>query len=365
LSEKVSILQILEPKTDSDLIYRDILLWCGRRLIEIVDKSHIYAVHKEDLSRWNIIDSSNRWQCVEGDISTWLEFAEKAWSVLEDSSFKLTELGNWLIEHHRPFRQFYEGDRTTKSYRLHSKRTYIKDKLEDLFPQVFKSGVVKSDRNNNLDTNVYSLSLGGIIIGLILCIEDKDENVRLITSNLLQIGWMLHLSRSDRSIFSLLLNILLKLGPSYDQSKLFKRISTLLVLALRDYDSLTKILLMSKSYDKVFHDAFINNLNNEAIEERKMMIFGFKHYIESKLCSSYRSVSREWENLRYEKLSDHSVLVLMAKCDKCAKNYPILLDFYKFLELPISGSADCSLDKIDCLECKARVSASLVNVFNH
>ena len=87
--------------------------------------------------------------------------------ILNDS-FRLTELGNWLLQYHKPFREEYQGSHVAKSYRLHSKRTYIENKINDLIQlNLIGSKKVQSIKNQT-STNEYFFSNLGILVRIIV-----------------------------------------------------------------------------------------------------------------------------------------------------------------------------------------------------
>ena len=46
--------------------------------------------------------------------------------------YDVTSIGNWLLEHHQPFINEFANSHTKPSYRLQSRRTYIKNRINDL-----------------------------------------------------------------------------------------------------------------------------------------------------------------------------------------------------------------------------------------
>jgi len=55
---------------------------------------------------------------------------------------------NWLIERHRPVKDEFNGYRTRKSYLLHFKLTYIRNRLEDPIYSglVTKNGIREAEK---------------------------------------------------------------------------------------------------------------------------------------------------------------------------------------------------------------------------
>ena len=166
---------------------------------------------------------------------------------------------------------------------------YIKNKLDDLKPLIIKSGTVKSERNST-DTDLYKCTIIGSVIGFALCIHDEDQNTVNVSKTMLQLSWMFLLDQYgvdlDRLIFIILVKTLF-FAQGEEKFRLIEQITPLIIssLAVYKYDDLLKLLLMSKGYDPGFHKDFLNILSNSTKKEKKMLMFGFKHYIESSLFS--------------------------------------------------------------------------------
>lgn len=72
--------------------------------------------------------------------------------------FSITDIGNYLLRHHRPFIDEFAGSRMTFSNRLESKRSYIEKRVDDLkrlnILQFVKE--IESLKKNKTKTHTYS-----------------------------------------------------------------------------------------------------------------------------------------------------------------------------------------------------------------
>jgi hypothetical protein len=98
--------------------------------------------------------------------------------------------------------------------------------------------------------------------------------------------------------------------------------------------------------------------------DRNRFLTELKLYVEDELCRNTNAVNSEWEVLRQENLSDHSVVVLMFRCSQCKERYPVTVDLVKFLDLPKKDSSGKINLKMDCMKCNAELSVNLLNVVN-
>ncbi len=138
-------------KTKDVKIYRDILLWYA---------SKFFSVRSFD-SRGLRLDSM-----------------EVVLNTLNKSMiFRFTEIGKWLISNHRPFIDEYRSSNYPKSWRLHTKRNYIKARLDDLIELGLLRIIKYEDSSKNkTKTPIYQFSKLGSIISWILEVTLGSQN---------------------------------------------------------------------------------------------------------------------------------------------------------------------------------------------
>lgn len=74
--------------------------------------------------------NDNRDAQARRDILSW--YVESVYKAQPVEGFRHRDLGNWLLNNHLPFRDEFAGSHTKPSYRLHSKRTYIQSRINEL-----------------------------------------------------------------------------------------------------------------------------------------------------------------------------------------------------------------------------------------
>jgi len=94
--------------------------------------------------------------------------------------FGITELANWLVEHHMQFVNEFATSKIPKSYRIHSKRTYIQNRINDLISLdcICQIGTVKSQKNTALNTPVYSFTEVGVLLAWLVEARHTKNNAR-------------------------------------------------------------------------------------------------------------------------------------------------------------------------------------------
>jgi hypothetical protein len=102
------------------------------------------------------------------DILRWyIQSVDKA-KLIEE--FRHSDLGNWLLDNHIPFRDEFAGSHTRPSYRLHSKRTYIQSRLNELIDLkvIEKKGSTRAEKNKEVEIPLYSFTQFGKILAWLL-----------------------------------------------------------------------------------------------------------------------------------------------------------------------------------------------------
>lgn len=291
------------------------------------------------------------------------------WSIAEErkpAPFRFTDIGNWLIEHHRPFREEYANSHIPKSFRLHSKRTYIQDRINDLVDLylINKYGTVKS-RKNNTDTPTYYFTEDGIYFAWLIKARNAKGKDRPRAIDMVFNKLMSNLSINDSSFTLFIIKLLTKckekgIFPSLiDDEKLI-----LIGMFPLDTNSTFLRRLLSSQARTVFVET-IKELDNKT---QKLFLFQFKLDIESRFTEYF--TKEEWEVIRYHNIQDYTKLTLQGFCENCGL-YPFQLDVFEFLRLPLfyTLSPDTkrllSLKKMDCKKCHKPDSFEIVPTWYH
>lgn len=285
--------------------------------------------------------------------------------------FRFTELGNWLIDHHRSFRDEYIGSHISKSYRLHAKRNSIKGRIQDLIDLglIELSGTTKAEKNQT-DIPIYKFSLGGDILGSILVAMKELKNTA--TGNAIRLVCDF-LQLTNTSTFIFLSNFLTKCekGQQYDNygfvhmlRVLFSHLHPMGELNIR----LSRIAVMCiPTLYPDLENIYFQTLNELDETTRKLLLFQFKLDIEGDYYHPYhpKETVTEWELTRLENICDYSRVTLSGKCEECQLSYSFTMDIFEFIKLPDVFGVEYRinpdtmqeeesmnlLQRIDCLKC--------------
>ena len=305
------------------------------------------------------------------------------------NQFGFTQLGNWLIEHHRSFIEEYAGSHLTKSYRLHAKRNYIQSRLDDLIGLrlIKKEGTMKSEKNKT-DTPIYKFTPGGDLVGFLLIASKtprniQDESTHRDASYMALSIFNTFLKQFESSTFLFLSNFITKcqekeLHTSDRFIRFMRDIFPHLYISADFNVRMSRIMIMSiPTLYPELADTFFQTLNELNEETKRLLLFQFKIDIETDYYYPYRTISsivKEWELMRIQNVQDYSKVTLSGYCEECKSSYPFVQDIIKFIQLPdifvVEIGADPEtmqeeeattvLQKINCLKCRKENSLVII-----
>jgi len=318
--------------------------------------------------------------------------------MVSQDSFRLTELGNLLLQYHKPFREEYQGSNIPKSYRLHSKRTYIENKIDELIQlNLIGSKGVQSIKNNTSTKEYFFSNIGTLFSCIIIGKIEKDEIMR--TS--LIIDFFFELSDTLKSYQNSLNGFLIRVikdvlnndNPDLleDLFSYFSSIFPIFITALikGEFHLVRLILLITLTNHKEISVIFFDSLRNLNENIRKLILLQIKLDIESGFNWSMEmmgvkpeSVARyrigklsgpiEWEKLRYKNISNYNVVTLFGFCIKYNKFYPFIYNTLEFIQLPNILKAVVGNEKwyvyikdqfINCFKCNKENSLKIYQLW--
>lgn len=112
---------------------KKIVIEKGSKLVSIDDLFHDKSELHRDILLWNTSKGST----------------------IASEDFSYTELGNWLIDNHKPFVNEFKGSHMPKSYRTHSKQTLIESRINELIDLDLIQLKGKRATKNRSETETY------------------------------------------------------------------------------------------------------------------------------------------------------------------------------------------------------------------
>jgi hypothetical protein len=233
-----------------------------------------------------------------------------SWSTKQQyREFDVTEIGHWLLEHHQPFRDEFANSHIPSSYRLHSKRTYITSRLDELaqLRVLQKTRTVKSAKNDTEKTLYAFTREGSFIAWLVEAYYTKEDKVRR--------------SEATAAVFDILGSYLRNDGSSFAQfvtvfiDKL-RQENMLHILIEHSTYNLARLVLQQdlrlarEVFPAIAHVGIVpTRIFKEAFKElsettKRLLLFQFKMDIESNYGSW--ELTKEWEEMRYKYRNDLS-----------------------------------------------------------
>jgi hypothetical protein len=250
--------------------------------------------------------------------------------------FDITEIGNWLIKNHQPFVDYYTDSKshTRNSYRLHTKRTYIKDRIEDLISlKLINIEGKEKSRKNDTRKNVYYFTVEGTFIAWLIEAYSRTGEYRSKAITML-LGTLLAQFRFyDISSFGrFMLDFISKNGDSEEiRSTLLDNKEFLLSLCIEKNPRKARQLFLAGGSLNNLHlmQAFKKSLMEMSEQSQKLLLFQFKLDVES---NEIWHINEDWELMRYNNINNHSKVTLLGACRTC-KAYPFVFDLFEFISL--------------------------------
>jgi hypothetical protein len=276
------------------------------------------------------------------------------------TDFGITELANWLVEHHMQFVNEFATSKISKSYRVHSKRTYIQNRINDLISLgcICQIGTVKSQKNTALNTQVYSFTEAGVLLAWLLEARYTKNKTR---------------SEAINTVFEIT-SLLAQFVNSYATnfiSIFLRRCVESKISDLLDNKNLEYFIFFHESFARPkfrpielflilleimggrieVQKLFVETINSLDIKIQRIIMHELKLHIESEYGTRYRT--EEWETIRHDNIHICDKVVLSVYCEACKSAYPFIMHVFEFVELYSLTPSVLNLKgpKLDCTKC--------------
>jgi hypothetical protein len=113
------------------------------------------------------------------------------------------------------------------------------------------------------------------------------------------------------------------------------------VRKLTNKNNMLMAVSMDRNIAKIFLDA-VKELDKETL---RLVFFQLKLDVESCISTNLQNMNREWENTRYNNISDYNKLTTLQYCEGCKNAIPYKVDVIDFLE----SSIDLSVKREDAI----------------
>ncbi|HEX9319300.1 MAG TPA: hypothetical protein VF884_10225 [Nitrososphaeraceae archaeon] len=374
--QNVSISAIVEGDDPNHAIYHDIFLWFKEKFlnstnrIDITKKLFQFTAAKGYYYMQPVKEQVVNMEVAKEQLKTaFFDMGELLKVLSNTSRFRYTEVGNWLIENHRPFIEEFRGSKMTKSWRLHSKRNYIKKRLDNLIELglLEKEANVKSSKNE-LETALYSFTPHGIVAALtnlaFYTTYDKAENKYDILACLgLLDGYWTHVLLIHKSSLNEFLHEFIR--DLHNMDTLFSSLEPIFSFLLNhfpnlEYEKIRDWFLFLKIKEPELYPKFVQTLRTVDKNIRDMFLFRLKIDVEYNLANRLLSLPENWEIVSRSNIRNSSVMTVVGNCENCNSLSTILIDFYEFIDLPFrSDDGKIVVRKLNCAKCNEKDSVKI------
>lgn len=281
-----------------------------------------------------LFENKNESQALRGILSMYIQLGQNK-SVQQ---YDVTSIGNWLLNNHLPFVNEFANSRTKPSYRLQSKRTYIKNRINDLVQLGLMkiTGTAQSEKNNT-DKQLYAFTKEGYIFAWLL--EAKyttDKNIRAIAIE----SFFRELSKYSIDSDSSYTFCFVKYVERCSKEGVFAEYTG------EDIENIIKLFPITENYFRFFRLLFLWGLYTnqktsriileiiqELDEETKELI---KCQLKLDIESNYydgMGASKDWEIARSDNIQNYDVVTLQGYCLECKMMWPYVMDLFQFLSI--------------------------------
>lgn len=267
--------------------------------------------------------------------------------------FKFTELANWLLDHNVNLRNEFAGSHMPKTYRVHSKSSFIKTRLNEMMREGYieEIGKTKAEKNNQ-STPLYRFTLNSLKTLSFLYDDINEQKYNTIRSKHRDIFYRLakseldsHYSIENKFCSNLIEKLYQQVGfedfitisdkfiPFLTDFRLRLNVFSLFFpwlgaeyvgLGYRDAEVVTLVTKPQIS------SLVLETLNQLDPESREVLLFELKFGIED---SYYWECSTpEFERLRIKNISNKNKITIQTKCSKCQSCSPVTVNLNDLLQ---------------------------------
>jgi hypothetical protein len=290
------------------------------------------AQARRDILRW-YIESVNKTQPIE--------------------EFRHRDLGNWLLDCHQPFRDEFAGSHTKPSYRLHSKRTYIQSRINELIDLgiIEIKGTTKAEKNKEVNIPLYSFTQFGKIFAWLLeakySTENKGLRAKAIEMFFRDLASYINLSCGASSTVDLFVNFFKQCVAEEVHNRISDDYLEMFINLLPTDTSLTpqhfllflrQFLLAGLYTDEECARIFLDLIEESDEQTKELILLQLKLDIES-YYSDEMGATTEWEIERRKFIDNPTTIVVQGYCLECKLKTVTMIRLLDFLKMGGHGHA--------------------------
>lgn len=285
------------------------------------------------------------------DILLFQDFLRFAFEEKGIQPFKFTELANWLLDNNANLQTEFAGSHVSKSYRLHSKSSFIKKRLNEMIEddRIEIIGNIKSEKNN-AEIPLYKFNMSGFRIAEDFYKRNYPDKYNVTKEKHREALYIYakefaEYAKSTEDKFYLLILQKLYSTGNYEQ---FASFSNSLIEGGYRYHIFTlfcpwldeggaegfKQNLMPEDYDIFSKFDFtslvleIFNILDDNI--KKLLLYQFKLGIEDYYY--FRFSTKEFEMLRFQNRVNYKKITIQTICSLCDTYFTQIVEIEDFLK---------------------------------
>lgn len=256
----------------------------------------------------------------------------------ETTEFDITMLGNWMLDHYQLFIDEFAGTRTRRSYQLQKKRSYIRNRVNELvlLGLIDERGRILAKKKST-EKRLYAFTKEGCIFAWLVQAKyavNQDQRhfaIKNFFSEL--IGHVIESDTSFTSCFVRCINRCMEkdIFAGVDEGYL-DTIIDLFPIAKNFFHFFRFLVLYGFYTNDPLSRIFLDIIEESDEEVQHLILLQLKLDIESNYYDGI-STSKECEKERYDSIQDHNMVVLQGYCLECKRLWPYRMDTLEFLKL--------------------------------
>jgi hypothetical protein len=281
----------------------------------------------------------------------------------KDNSFRFWDLARWLVNNSLQYVTFYRGRRVRDSYKIENTKKRNKQILDDLIElRLIRQAGKSKARKVNADIQIYEYTKGGELLAWLIKGLDPKQRQSAI-SEIYDLAVKAFSANEDSSPITIS-RFLRKCKDKVVFDKLIDYIQYL-VHSVPDHKFKSTRNVLQYIFDFSFRGSEIRKdlvvLWFETIEQlepeiKKLMIYRLKLSLESEFENTQESLSREYEELRFELKGNHEKIAIHGYCLNCKRKENLAIHYSQYLKI-----INNSVIGVQCPQCGLKESVTISN----
>jgi hypothetical protein len=278
----------------------------------------------------------------------------------KEYSFRFWDLGMWLLTKNLEFSNYYKGSHLKHRDRFDNRKTRMLSALNDLIGlRLIRGAGTAKAKKVDIDVQIYEYTKGGQLLALLIKGLDPKQR-QSANSEIYDLAVNAYGANEDSSSIT----ISRFLRKCKDRGLFNKLVDYVYYLVHLDLKFKTSYDLFQYIFNSDFRGSDVQRelvaLWFETVQElepeiRKLMVYGFKRNVENRFENKQESLSREYEQFRFELRGDHEKIALEGYCLNCKRKGNLGIHYSQYLKI-----INNNVIRAQCSHCGLKESVTIL-----